>query len=77
MIKVRIAQASHGCEGRGRPKRMGKCGTVGKAIAVAMPVLLGIAVYLHERDPAYLAVLYRIPGMKELARSSHRVLSLR
>ncbi|CAG0901387.1 unnamed protein product [Darwinula stevensoni] len=56
---------------------MGKCGTIGKVIVIAIPVLVGIAVYLHEQDPAYLAVLYQIPGMKELARSSHRVLSLR
>ncbi|CAG0900212.1 unnamed protein product [Darwinula stevensoni] len=48
--------------------RMEACGAVGKRIAMAIPVLLGVAIYLHKEDPSYLAVLYRIPGMEQLAR---------
>ncbi|CAG0901323.1 unnamed protein product, partial [Darwinula stevensoni] len=47
---------------------MEACGAVGKRIAMAIPVLLGVAIYLHKEDPSYLAVLYRIPGMGQLAR---------
>ena len=42
-------------------------GSVGRRIAMAIPVLLGVAMYLHKDDPS--AVLYRIPGVGQLVRS--------